>query len=94
MRVLPADYDLLTPRERREVREQYIELQGGDCHYCKAGLDGEPAAEVLAKELNMRLFPKGFLDHPVHLHHSHDTGYTIGAVHAYCNGVLWQYEGE
>jgi len=40
------------------------------------------------------LFPRGFFGYPIHLHHSHDTGMTIGAVHAHCNAVLWQYEGE
>jgi hypothetical protein len=42
----------------------------------------------------MRLFPKGFLNAPVHLHHSHVTNMTLGAVHGYCNGYLWQYLGE
>jgi hypothetical protein len=28
------------------------------------------------------------------LHHCHQTGLTIGAVHAKCNAVLWQYHGE
>jgi hypothetical protein len=32
--------------------------------------------------------------HPVHLQHSHVTGLTEGAVHAFCNAVLWQYEGR
>lgn len=32
--------------------------------------------------------------YPVHLHHDHKTGLTIGAVHAKCNAVLWQYYGE
>ena len=40
------------------------------------------------------LFPPNFFKWPVHLHHSHDTGMTIGAVHARCNAVLWQYHGE
>jgi hypothetical protein len=42
----------------------------------------------------LSLFPKNFLKWPVHLHHSHDTGMTIGAVHSYCNAVLWQYHNE
>jgi hypothetical protein len=40
------------------------------------------------------LFPELFLKYPVHLHHSHVTGLTIGAVHAYCNAVLWVYHDE
>jgi hypothetical protein len=34
------------------------------------------------------------LKSPIHLQHDHDTGLTEGAVHAYCNAVLWQYEGR
>jgi len=30
----------------------------------------------------------------MHLHHNHETDMTEGAVHAYCNAVLWQYEGK
>ncbi len=91
---LPVDYDVLTPTERREVREQYIVLQEGNCHYCKAPLTGEPAEHVAKKPVKQWLFPANFFKRPVHLHHSHDTGMTIGAVHAYCNAVLWQYHGE
>lgn len=43
--------------------------------------------------IDERLFPKGFFDHPVHLHHNHDTGLTIGAIHCYCNAISWQYHG-
>ena len=39
------------------------------------------------------IFPENFFDHSIHLHHDHDTGMTIGAVHAHCNAVLWEYEG-
>ena len=34
------------------------------------------------------------LAHPIHLQHNHSTDMTEGAVHAYCNCVLWQYEGR
>ena len=34
------------------------------------------------------------LDHPIHLQHSHNTGVTEGAVHNYCNAVMWQYDGR
>lgn len=44
--------------------------------------------------VNMKLFPPNFFKHPVHLHHDHQTGMTIGAVHNHCNAVLWQYYGE
>jgi len=55
---------------------------------------GPPEFLSLEKRIDWDLFPPGFLKNPVHLHHNHDTGMTIGAVHAYCNAVLWQYYGE
>lgn len=91
---IPANYNELTQPERRKVRERYCSLQDWKCHHCGTELDQKPAAHVLSKDINMRLFPKGFLDHPIHLHHCHRTGMTIGAVHARCNAVLWQYHGE
>ena len=91
---LPVKYDDLHYTERRGVREAYIKLQNGLCKHCFRPLDGVPAPEVLNKPVSERLFPKGFFNYPTHLHHSHDTGYTIGAIHAYCNAVLWQYYGE
>jgi len=36
-------------------------------------------------------YPSGFFDHPIHLHHDHDTGMTVGAIHAYCNAVSFDY---
>jgi hypothetical protein len=44
--------------------------------------------------IDRELFPPGFFNYPVHLHHSHNSGLTIGAVHSYCNAVLWHYHGE
>lgn len=91
---LPVDYRSLEWPERRDVRNEYVRRQRGFCYFCKSYLDGEPAADVKKKPINWRLFPRDFMKHPVHLHHSHDTGMTIGAVHNYCNAVLWQYHGE
>jgi len=91
---LPVEYDNLSRDEKRLVREQYIKEQKGLCYYCKSALTDEPPKSVLDKTIMWRLFPKNFLKYPVHLHHSHDTGLTLGAVHAYCNAVLWQYHGE
>lgn len=88
---LPAMYDILTPSEKRAVRNQYVKLQENKCLFCKTDLTEAPAEEVLAKPINLRLFPIGFLDWPIHLQHDHNTGLTEGAVHAYCNAVLWQY---
>jgi len=91
---LPTDYRLLTPPQRREVRLEYVHLQGGKCAHCGAPLNGPPSPVVLALSVNPRLFPDTFFKYPVHLHHCHKTGMTIGAVHNHCNAVLWQYLGE
>ena len=91
---LPTDYTQLDWKTRREVREQYIEEQGGKCFYCGCDLNGKPDEEVLNKNVNWGLFPDNFLRYPIHLQHNHDTGMTEGAVHAYCNAVMWQYEGR
>ena len=48
----------------------------------------------MEKWIDEELVPENFFKYPVHLHHSHYTGMTIGAVHANCNAVLWQYHGE
>jgi len=93
---LPKDYTKLSQTERREIRLIYAEIQNNTCIHCKESLDLPPTPEILAKEINWNLFPggKNFLNYPVHLQHSHYTGMTEGAVHAYCNAVMWQYEGR
>jgi len=91
---LPVQYDSLKGNKRKEVREEYIRIQRGLCFHCQNLLIEKPAEEVTAKPINMKLFPPGFLDNPVHLQHSHSTGLTEGSVHAYCNAVLWQYKGQ
>jgi len=80
-------------QERRTVREEYIKLQDERCYHCGADLDGNPY-DPDDRTINKALFPEGFFKYPVHLHHNHDTGMTIGAVHAYCNAILWQFYGE
>lgn len=91
---LPVYYNNLSIHERRLVREQYVKEQDHLCYFCgKSLLDGPPD-NILNKKINWNLFPKGFLDYPVHLQHDHRTGLTEGAVHAYCNAVLWQYHGK
>ena len=92
--ILPALYSKLTQAERAEAREKYIQKQKGLCWFCKEPLDEVPALQVRRKKLNLNMFPAGFLRHPIHLHHDHDTDLTIGAVHAECNGYLWQYLGQ
>ena len=93
-KVNPIYYDDASPTRRRAIRKRYVIEQGGVCYYCKSHLDEDPPKEILNKKVNKRLFPKSFFNWPVHLHHSHDTGLTLGAVHCYCNAILWQYHGE
>ena len=92
--VFPEIYDDLTQDERRILRGEYVRAQGGLCLYCGSALDGSPAEHVMSRVVDWRLFPDGFQRYPVHLHYSHDTGVTIGAVHMRCNAVLWQFHGE
>ena len=91
---LPVNYNHLTPVEKRQVREEYAKRQKGLCYHCKKPLDGLPCDSVRKLSVTKRLYPPGFFDYPVHLHHDHNTGLTIGAVHNYCNAVLWEYYGE
>ena len=91
---LPADYTKLTWQERKTVREQYIKDQDGDCFYCHEQLRLYPPSWVTERVIDWSKFPKNFLQHNIHLQHTHDTNMTEGAVHAYCNAVMWQYEGR
>ena len=91
---LPVNYKKTHYTKRKAVREEYIKQQYNLCYYCKSSLSNKPPASILNKPVNKRLFPENFFKWPVHLHHSHNTGMTIGAVHSYCNAVLWQYHKE
>ncbi len=91
---LPIDYKQANWITRKLAREQYIEEQEGLCWYCKQPLKQAPSVKVINAWINKRLFPTNFFDYPIHLHHSHRTGMTIGAVHNKCNAYMWQYEGE
>jgi hypothetical protein len=91
---LPVDYATTSPANRRLVREEYARLQGGKCYFCEEPLNASPPDSVQAKEINWKLFPPNFLKYPVHLQHDHTSGMTEGAVHSYCNAVMWQYEGK
>ena len=91
---LPVDYDNLKHSEKWAVREEYRRIQKDACWYCNKSLYANPSKKVQKQHIFKKLFPKGFFDHPIHLHHSHDTGLTIGAVHAKCNAYLWQVEGK
>jgi hypothetical protein len=91
---LPVDYTKLEPSERCLVREQYVKEQKGLCLFCKANLSEKPTAKILKKTIDWSLFPENFLKYPIHLQHDHDTNMTEGAVHNYCNAVMWQYHGK
>jgi hypothetical protein len=91
---LPIDYTKLEWWQRKEVREQYIKEQHGKCYCCAESLELGPPKRITNKPINWNLFPPNFLKHPIHLQHNHITGMTEGAVHAYCNAVMWQYDGR
>ncbi len=90
---LPVNYNKLHFSERRKVREEYIKIQKGLCCYCNKPLDGDADWNVLNKKITKSIFPENFFKWPVHLHHNHNTGMTIGAVHNYCNAVSFEYDG-
>lgn len=91
---LPVLYSKADAQQRREVREQYVKQQNGLCYWCKSPLDRKPPEEITRKKINWKLFPPNFLRYPVHLQHDHRSDLTEGAVHAYCNAVMWQYHGR
>ena len=62
--------------------------------YDNEDLHSEPPEWITNQHIIWEAFPPGFLNHPIHLQHDHDTGLTEGAVHSYCNAVLWQYHGK
>ena len=91
---LTEDYTMLNWEERRTLREKYIKAQEELCYHCKGSLREEPIEKRELTVKMLELFPKGFWDNPIHLHHDHSTGMTIGAVHANCNAILWVFHGE
>src|SRR5688572_29790524 len=78
--VAPQNYDLLSQPERAKLRGRYVEAQGGNCHHCGGPLNASPPKEIQSKRIDWRRFPPNFTRWPIHLHHSHRTGMTIGAV--------------
>lgn len=87
-------YSLTTPQSRRKKRLEYMRAQGGACLHCGHQLLTEQCGDSLKGAIDTFLFPEGMFDYPVHLHHCHESGWTIGAVHAHCNAILWQFHGE
>ena len=94
MMKLPVDYTKLNPKKKKQVREYYIELQEGKCYYCDHDLQKGPPSIIIEKKIDWKYFPPFFMKYPIHLQHNHETNMTEGAVHAYCNAVMWQYEGR
>lgn len=91
---LPLDYTKIDSYMRRLVRLEYIRLQEGICFFCNESLNRPPDSIISSKPIDWSLFPPGFMKNPIHLQHDHKTGMTEGAVHAYCNAYMWQYEGR
>ncbi len=91
---LPTDYTKLEWQERRAVRDEYVKLQDGKCFHCKEDLQKVAPKRITDKKVDWSLFPDNFLKYPIHLQHDHDTNMTEGAVHNYCNAVMWQYQGR
>jgi hypothetical protein len=91
---LPINYDNSHSTKRKKAREEYVKLQKGLCCHCGNPLNSKPPKSITSKKINWSFFPPNFRKYPVHLHHDHNTGMTIGAIHNYCNAYLWQYHGE
>lgn len=87
-------YSQLTPFERKQVREECIQSQKNKCMFCKQSLLNPPPQKITGKKIDWSYFPDNFLKYPIHLQHNHITDEVEGAVHSYCNAVMWQYEGE
>lgn len=88
---VPVLYSKTPAWRRRLVRQHYIQLQNNLCYWCNGPLDEPPPEHIQNTFVNLRLFPSGFFNHPVHLQHNHKTDLTEGAVHARCNAIMWQY---
>ena len=91
---LPVRYSQLTPQVRWQIRMEYRERQKDLCWFCHKDLNSFPATKIAELPIDKTLFPPEFFNYPVHLHHDHTTDLTLGAVHAHCNAILWQYHGE
>jgi len=91
---LPTNYNGLTQKERVGVREEYVKIQNNKCMFCGESLSKIPPKKITNKKIDWTLFPKNFLKYPIHLQHDHNTGMTEGAVHDYCNAVMWQYHDK
>jgi len=91
---LPIHYPSTHFTVRKQARNEYVAIQDGKCWHCNSLIGKSPPKKIRDMKINKSLFPSGFFEYPIHLHHNHHSGMTIGAVHAACNAVLWQYYGE
>lgn len=91
---LPTTYSDKTSYKRRLIREEYIRRQDNKCYFCSGSLSEKPIPTEEEFPIRWELFPPNFLKYPVHLQHCHETDMTEGAVHAFCNAVMWQYYGR
>ena len=91
---LPVLYSKANSKERREIREQYAVEQGNMCYWCNSDLAAPLPKAIKETKINLKLFPPGFLRHPIHLQHDHSSDLTEGAVHARCNAIMWQYHNR
>lgn len=92
----PQRYRDLNANQHRKLRDEYVEYFRGRCLYCDGQLDDEPHEFVRqsADEIEWDNLPgskEGFLKNPVHLHHDHETGLTLGPIHALCNAHSWHF---
>lgn len=91
MKIEPRKYSKLSWQERKRLRNEYVKAQNRLCYYCNSSLDEPPPDGITNKPIDITLYPQGFLDSPIHLQHCHVTDRTEGAVHAYCNAILFEY---
>ena len=85
---LPTKYSSLSGERLSAVKEAYICLQRERCWLCGNNLyelskylvDNPKLMPLCGNELAER--------YPLHLHHDHDTGLTLGVTHAECNIII------
>lgn len=91
---LPQIYKDLSWSDKKLCRELYTLEQDNRCWLCGSHLDDKPSKVYRGYTIHEGRFPSKFFDYPIHLHHDHIIGLTIGVVHAHCNAYLWQYENQ
>lgn len=82
---LPTKYSSLSGERLAVVKEAYICLQRERCWLCGGNLYELPNHVVDNPNLIGLCSSQLAEQHPLHLHHNHDTGLTLGVAHAECN---------